>query len=136
MESFELSLTSIVLTAILSSVLSGLFTSLAFYFYFKYLERTKLNSVLDEYLELVKARLKEGFEESGRELLPEFKEEVRQGFKAGLADVLGGELIDQTARTIAKSSADIVESGFNLLKGAWTPDQKQTKGSNKNESKT
>jgi len=108
----------IIITAILSSLLGGIMTSVSLYLYFKYLERKKLNAVLDEYIEIVKARLKEGFEEAGVELLPQFKEEVRQGFKEGLNDVLSGELIDQTARSIAKSGADIVESGFNLLKSA------------------
>lgn len=112
-------ISAIILTAILSSILSGVMTSVALYLYFKYLRRTKLNAALDEYIEIVKQRLKEGFEESGRELLPEFKEEVRKGFKEGMADVLRGGLIDQTARSIARSGVDIVESGFNLLKGAW-----------------
>ncbi len=112
-------LAAIILTAVLSSILSGIMTSVALYLYIRYLQRNRLHAALDEYIEIVKTHLKQGFEEAGRELLPEFKEEVRQGFKEGLADVLSGELIDQTARSIARSGVDIVESSFNLLKGAW-----------------
>lgn len=77
-----------------------------------------------------------GFEESAQALLPEFREEVKQGLLAGAEEVMpefrgqvkagfedaviaaaGGQLVDRTAQTMAKSSTKIVETGLNMLFG-------------------
>lgn len=108
---------SIALIAFLSSVMGSAATAALLYVVARRLQRSRLDALLDEYIEIMKKRLKEGVEEAGRDLLPEFREEVRRGFKEGMNDVVHGELLDQTARTLARSGADIVETGLNLLTG-------------------
>lgn len=50
-------------------------------------------------------------------MMPEFREEVREGFKEALSSVASGDIIEQTARNMAKNSSTIVEQGLGMLLG-------------------
>ncbi|MBI3394343.1 MAG: hypothetical protein HY042_00760, partial [Spirochaetia bacterium] len=60
---------------------------------------------------------REGFTEAARELLPEVKKEVAEGFKDALSSAMGGELMDRTAQVAAKTGASFMETGLNILLG-------------------
>lgn len=121
-------LLSVAVVALVASAMGSAGTAALLYIVIRRLQRNRLEAMLDETIEIMKKRLKEGVEEAGRELLPEFREEVRRGFKEGLSDVVHGELLDQTARSLARSGADIVETGLNLLTGRKTRTDTNPKG--------
>lgn len=121
-------LLSVAVVALVASAMGSAGTAALLYIVIRRLQRNRLEALLDETIEIMKKRLKEGVEEAGRELLPEFREEVRRGFKEGLSDVVHGELLDQTARSLARSGADIVETGLNLLTGRKTRTDTNPKG--------
>ena len=72
---------------------------------------------LEELSDVIKEKLREGVLEAGTELMPEFREEVRDGFKEALTAVASGDIIEQTARNMAKNSQTIVEQGLGMLLG-------------------
>lgn len=121
-------LLSVAVVALVASAMGSAGTAALLYFVIRRLQRNRLEALLDEYIDIMKTRLKEGVEEAGRELLPEFREEVRRGFKEGMNDVMHGELLDQTARSLARSGADIVETGLNILTGRKTRPDTNPKG--------
>ena len=63
--------------------------------------------------------------EAAREVLPDFREEVRQGFTEALSRALSGEIIPQTARQLAKNSQGLVEQGLSFLLGRSDPSTKE-----------
>ena len=70
-----------------------------------------------ELLPEFRAEVSAGFREAAEEMLPEFRRQVRDGFKEALTEAAGGALIDETAKTMAKTGSQLVESGLNLLFG-------------------
>lgn len=102
---------------LLSALLSSCFTLLGFYFLFRIFLNRRLKRQLDESALLIKKRLQEGVLEAAKDILPEFREEVRQGFTEALSRALSGEIIPQTARQLAKNSQGIVEQGLSFLLG-------------------
>ena len=63
--------------------------------------------------------MKEGFHEAGKELLPQFKEEVKRGFKEAINESISPSMIEETAKNIAKTSTSIIQNSINLLTGRW-----------------
>lgn len=83
--------------------------------------KKRLYAEMDEYADIIKQKLKEGAIEAGEELLPDFRAHVREGFKEAMTDSLKGELLERSAREVARSGSDLVESGLNLLLGKSIP---------------
>lgn len=104
---------TIPVTAFLSSALTLFFA----YLLYKLRLKRKLKLELEEFAGILKERLREGVEEAGKELLPKFRNEVSEGFKDALSSALAGELIEETAKRVAKGGTNFVETGINLLLG-------------------
>lgn len=104
---------TIVITAIGSSLLTLLFS---YVFYVLYL-RGVLDRKLDDKLELARAKVKEGMKEAGMELLPRFREEVREGFK----EAMGGQIIEN----VTKPMSSIVETSLSFLIGRVDEDPRR-----------
>ncbi len=101
------------LTALVSSSLTILGAVLYYTFYLdKHLDRK-----LEAAAALIEQKVRSGVQEAGRGLLPEVRKEVAEGFKDAMASAMGGELVDRTARVVAKSSTSFVEESLNLLLG-------------------
>lgn len=81
----------------------------------------ELSVELAELSDTIKTKLRAGVLEAGQELLPEFREEVREGFKEALTAVASGDIIEQTARNMASKSQTIVEQGLGMLLGRPLP---------------
>lgn len=108
----------------LSGILSAILTFGIFYIYSKKIVKKRMENLTDEYIELFRKKLKESFQEAGKELLPAFKEEVKKGFKEAITEALGPNVIDETAKQIAKTSSSLIQNSLNLLMGKW-PDQEK-----------
>ncbi|MFN3603912.1 MAG: hypothetical protein ACK4UJ_04285 [Leptonema sp. (in: bacteria)] len=106
--------------SIVSGLLSALFTFSFFYIYAQKIIKKKMENIIDEYIEVFKIKLKESFQEAGKELLPSFKEEVKKGFKESIKEVLSPNVIDETAKQIAKTSSSLIQNSLNLLMGKWS----------------
>lgn len=115
---------TIFIMSIISGILSAIFTFGIFYIYFKKIIKEKMENLTDEYIELFRKKLKESFQEAGKELLPNFKEEVKKGFKEAITEAIGPNVIDETAKQIAKTSSSLIQNSLNLLMGKW-PDQEE-----------
>lgn len=100
-------------TAFLSSALTILGAVL---YYTLYLDK-HLDHKLEKAADLIQEKVRSGVQEAGRGLLPEVRNEVAEGFKDAMASAMGGELVDRTARVVAKSSTSFVEDSLNLLLG-------------------
>ncbi len=92
---------------------SGLVTVLLGFLLFRFYLRKLLIQELEEFSVVLKSRLKE----AGRELLPDFRTEVREGFKEAMHAAAGGELIEKTAESLANTSTNFLETGLNILLG-------------------
>ena len=109
--------TATIFIMIATALLSSIFTiSLSLIAYRVFIKKS-LKNQLEEAGELVKSKMQEGVLQSARELLPEFREEVSEGFKEALADSLSGDVVHRTAMSMAKNSTSMVEQGLNLLMG-------------------
>ncbi|MBX7057334.1 MAG: hypothetical protein K1X75_04665 [Leptospirales bacterium] len=108
---------TIILSGVGSAILASCFTLLGSYLLFRASLKARLYQEIDELAELMKARLREGVIEAGRELKPDFRDEVREGFKEAMGSALSGEIIEQAARKAAQNSTSIVEQGLNMLLG-------------------
>lgn len=104
----------IVITALLTTG-ATLATS---YFVFVFYLKQRLYREIDELSLVMKAKLREGVLEAGQELLPEFREEVREGFKEAVNQSLSGEFLEYAAKNVAKNSTSIVEQGLSFFLGA------------------
>ncbi len=100
-----------------TAMLSSMFTLALVYALYQATWKKKLYAELDEYAGILKQKLKEAAQEAGAELLPDFRAQVREGFKEAMTDSLKGELIERSAREMAKSGSEIMETGLNLLLG-------------------
>lgn len=109
--------TSTLIIIISTSLLSSIFTICLGFILYKVFLRKSLNKQIDEVGDLVKIKMQEGVMESAKELLPDFKEQVSEGFKEALADAISGDVVHRTARNMAKNSSTMVEQGLNLLLG-------------------
>lgn len=102
---------------VISSVSSSILTATIAYLIFHFFGKKKIERELGEYAQVIKEKIREGVEEAGRELMPEFRSEVREGFKGALGSTLNGEMMDETVRSLTKSGSTFMESGLNLLFG-------------------
>lgn len=102
--------TSVVLTALLASVLTWLMA----YIYFKARVEKRLEDRLTQLQEEFEARVKAGALAAGRELLPALREQVRLGFVDAVNKSSAVGLVEDTARVVT-TGAGLVESGINAL---------------------
>ncbi len=105
------------LLSFVTAFLSSLFTLLGIYIYFYFFLKKRLQKEVEEAGYAFKKRLQESLSESAKELLPDFRMEVRNGFTEALTNALSGEIIPKTARQLAKNSQGIVEQGLSFLLG-------------------
>jgi phosphate/sulfate permease len=105
--------------SVVTGLLTAFFTFGILYYYFKKSFKQKAELLIDEYILIFKERLKEGFHEAGKELLPAFKEEVKRGFKEAINESISPSMIEETAKNIAKTSTSIIQNSINLLTGRW-----------------
>lgn len=109
---------SIVLTAVLSTLLTWVFAYVVFRgFVQKPLER-QIAKLQDEFEE----RVRQGVIAAGADLMPALREQVKQGLLDGLNQSRAAGLVEDTARVVS-TGAGLVESGINALLGLG----KQTK---------
>lgn len=108
---------STLLTVIATALLSSAFTLLGAFLVFRYLLSTQLSRLrehLDQELNQIAADLEErvqsGVENGAREVLPEFREEVRQGFKEAMVDTVSGDVLTQTTQSVARKSGKVLRS--------------------------
>jgi hypothetical protein len=59
--------------------------------------------------------------EAGRELLPAFRQEVEAGFREALTRGIAESLIDETAGTVLRTGASLLEQGLNLVSATPPP---------------
>ncbi len=114
----------ILLLSVLSGVLAALFIFFILYVYIQKFFKKKIEYVIDEYIEIFKNKLRESFQEAGKELLPSFKSEVKKGFKEAIQEVFSPNMIDDTAKQIAKTSSSLIQNSLHLLLGKWTESDK------------
>ena len=111
-----------------SAFLSSALTLTIVYIIFHSSWKKQLYADMDEYADIIKQKLKEGAIEAGAELLPDFRQQVREGFKEAMTDSLKGELIERSARDMARSGTDLMETGLNLLLGKNPPKKEDDPG--------
>ena len=99
------------LTALLSSVLTW---ALA-YIWFKLRLQPRLDAEIKSMEDEFERRVKAGVLAAGRELLPDFRNEVREGFKEALAQS-PLSMVEGAARTVGKG-ADLFGDSLNALFG-------------------
>jgi len=101
-------LTIILLTALLSALITtGLMALLL-----KALLLPRLQDSFEEnILPSFQARVRKGMIEAGDELLPKFRENVHEGFNDAIRDAVGGKVLEDTARGVAKT----METGLETL---------------------
>lgn len=110
----------VVLTAFLSSAVT---LSLAYVLFRRYWEPEldrRLNQIQAEF----EARVKSGVYAAGQELLPDFREHVKQGFVDALSQSHTAGLVEETAKVMSVGKdigAGIVETGLNALFGRGKP---------------
>ena len=107
----------LILVGVGVSIGSSLLTLAFAYLLFRWKLKELLYQELDELSISMKEKLREGVTEAGKELMPEFREEVREGFKEALTSAMSGDLIEMTAKQVAKNSTNIVEQGLGMLLG-------------------
>ncbi len=110
----------VLLTALASSAIT---LSLAYVIYDRHLKPS-----LDRQLEQIQAefesRVRAGVLDAGRELLPDFREQVKLGFTDALAQSHTAGLVEETAKVMSVGKdlgAGIVETGLNALFGRGKP---------------
>ena len=103
--------------SIISGILSSLFTLAVLTIYLRTTLKNKINKEAKEAGDLIKERIHSAVMEAGEELLPKFRDEVKNGFTDAFTRALSGEIIPQTARQLAKNSQGIVEQGLSFILG-------------------
>jgi hypothetical protein len=121
-------------TALLSSLLTAGVTLLAV--------RTYLRRRLEETSSQLAARVRQGFEEAGDELLPRFRQEVtdgfgdaadlalprfraevREGFKEALTETLGPRVLGKAREDLVRKGSSVLDAGLSLIFGADEEDR-------------
>jgi hypothetical protein len=54
---------------------------------------------------------------AAEEVLPRFREQVRDGFKDALADAMTGGVLERAGEELARKGESILETGVNILFG-------------------
>ncbi|MCB1045053.1 MAG: hypothetical protein KDC35_19075 [Acidobacteria bacterium] len=113
-------------TIVATAVLSSLLTLLGVYLAVRYLLRRHLasmRSLLDRELEEIantfEARVEQGVLKAAEEVLPEFRAEVREGFKEAIVSAVNGDVLTQTTQSVAKKSSRAL---WTLFFGDQDPD--------------
>ena len=101
-------LTQIIVTAFLSSAMTLLVAAL----FYSFILQPRLQKQLQEVAEEIETRVKSGVEAAGEDMLPAFREQVREGFLEALAQWPSNEF-----RQVTRTGAEIVEDGLNTLFG-------------------
>ena len=116
---------------IITSFATSLFMLFLSYFLFQVYIKRKVKKETEEMGLLLKQRLHDGIWQAAKDILPEFRQEVREGFSEALSRALSGEIIPQTARQIAKNSQGLVEQGLSFLLGRETEKDPPSSSENK-----
>lgn len=98
-------------TALLTSVATWLFAWL----FFKVKLREQLEALRDEMGDELETRVRRGVVKGGEELLPQFRENVKQGFLDALKSGPVSTAMGEAARNVAKSGAELLGGGFDSL---------------------
>ena len=106
-----------IILALATALLSSLFTLIILFLVYKFLLQKKLEGKQEDIAEVLKGKLKEGVKEAGIELLPKFRDEVRKGFNEAMTDAVSGNLIDSSAKEVAKKGTNIMGKGLDILLG-------------------
>lgn len=105
---------SIIVTAALSSILT---LALASFIFDRKVKPQLLKYIKDELLPEFREQVKNGGKDAGEELLPAFRKSVNHGFQDALRETTGanavGEAVGETAKTMAKT----FETGMDVLLG-------------------
>ena len=110
----------VLLTALATSVITLLLTYVLFRRYWE----PRLDRRLDQLQLEFEARVKSGVYAAGLELLPDFREQVKQGFVDALSQSHTAGLVEDTAKVMSVGKdlgAGIVETGLNVLFGRGKP---------------
>lgn len=100
-------------TALLSSVFTWL---IAWAFFHLHLSE-EVNALKEQIGEELEQRVRAGVVSGGKELLPEFRREVKEGFLDALRSGPVSGAMSEAAKNVAKTGAELLGSGFdNLLK--------------------
>ncbi len=110
-------ISQIVIIVIATSLVTSFFMLILTYFFFQSYLKQKIKKESEEIGQLLKERLRQGVWQAGKDILPEFRQEVREGFTEALSRAISGEIIPQAARQIAKNSQGLVEQGLSFLLG-------------------
>lgn len=106
-------MTIIVVTALLSSA----FTLIFAYALYKVVFEKQLDRYVDELAEEFQKRVHDGAIDAGEELMPEFRDNVKEGFTEAISSISTVGVVENTAKGVAKTGADIVGEGLNTLLG-------------------
>lgn len=103
--------------AIVTALLSSACTWLIAWAFFKFRLEKQVDQLKAEIGQEVEERVRAGALQAGEELLPRFRNEVREGFLDAMKSWPSSGVVSEAARNVAKTGADILGAGFdNLLK--------------------
>ena len=107
----------VVLIVVTALAASGCTLALGFWVFQRWL-RPQLEARLAASADVLEARVKAGAAAAATEILPAFREEVRNGFADAIASLATTEMLDRTARKVVRTGSSLMESGLSLLRGA------------------
>ncbi|MEN8720830.1 MAG: hypothetical protein ABF296_11275 [Oceanococcaceae bacterium] len=100
-----------------TAVLSSLLTWLIAWAFFRFHLSEQVDRMKDDIGRELEDRVRRGVVAGGEELLPEFREQVKQGFLDALRSGPVSSAMGEAARNVARTGAELFGSGFdNLLK--------------------
>ena len=102
---------------VLTAALSSLFTAVLVVAVVGWWMRRHYAREEQRLADLVQSRVRSGVLEAGEELLPEFRAEVTAGFLDAVKRLPQAGLMGETARTMARSGADLLGAGLEGLSG-------------------
>ncbi len=100
-----------------TALLSSLLTWLVAWAFFRFHLSEQVDELKEQIGKELEDRVRSGVVAGGRELLPEFRREVKDGFLDALKSGPVSGAMSEAARNVAKTGAELLGSGFdNLLK--------------------
>jgi len=109
------------ITVLLTALFSSLLTALTFFLIYRFFLKKQLEAELDGLVRRAREEIKAGLLEAARELLPELRSEVSDGFKDAMASAVKGEILSKSAQDVARSGSEMVENSLAMIFGLKKP---------------
>ncbi|MBE7438415.1 MAG: hypothetical protein HS115_08190 [Spirochaetales bacterium] len=105
----------------LTALCSSLLTALIFFLGYKLYLKKEIEADLDRLVVRAREEIRSGLLEAGRELLPELRTEVADGFKDAMSSAVKGEILSKSAQDVARTGSEIVENSLAMIFGLKKP---------------